>query len=83
MVSFCQRLLKQSVVIQERLCVLTGLGSDYAPRQAQVVKRVACLICDQIEAAFLMTVLLLHRHVFVFFLHVTEKQFNFVYVCVY
>lgn len=60
LVSF--RLLKKSVMIQERLCVLTGLGSDYT----QVVKRVACLICDQVEAAFLMRVLLLYRHVFLF-----------------
>lgn len=45
-----------------RLCVLTGLGSDDAP-----LKRVVCLICDQIEEAFLMRVSLLLRRVFFFF----------------
>lgn len=54
-----------------------------APPQAQVVKRVACLICDQVEAAFLMRILLLYRHVlfFGFFLHVTEKLINSSNLC--
>lgn len=41
----------------EKVCCDTGLGSDHTPPtpKAQVVKRVACLICDQVEAAFLMS----------------------------
>lgn len=68
---FCQRLLKRSAVVQARLCVHTDLGSEDAP--SVVVQRVACLICDQVEAAFfcfffLVRVLLLYRHVFCFFI---------------
>ncbi len=58
LVSFRQRLLKKSVVIQERSCVCSQVWDQIAPSptaQAQVVKRVACLICDQVEAAFLMS----------------------------
>lgn len=42
----------------------------------------ASLICDQVEAAFLMSVLLLYRHVFLLFLfhflslYVTETRIN-------
>lgn len=65
------------------------------PRNAQdrlFRKGLACLICDQLEAAFFfMRVLLLYRHVLVIFLFCsifltrdwnTYKQFRFVYVCV-
>lgn len=39
-------------------------GIRLSTHKAQVFKRGACLICDQVEAALLMRVLLLYRHVF-------------------
>lgn len=72
--------LKPSVVIQESLCVLTGLGSDYASHKP----RSACLICHQVEAALFMRVLLLYRHVLFFFLfvHVTETLISSSDLCI-
>lgn len=57
----------------QKICCDTGefvcthrSGIRLHPSKAQIVKRLACLICDQVEAAFLMRVLLLHRLVLLF-----------------
>jgi len=61
-VSLSALVIKSLFVIQESLRALAGLGSAHAPSSRLL--RVARLIRDQVEAAFFMRVLLLHRHVF-------------------
>lgn len=78
----------KSLLWYRRVCVYSQQVWDQItpPPQAQVVKRVACLICDQVDpAAFLMSVLLLYRHVFLVFFITCDwkKRIKFVYVCVY
>ena len=69
------------------ICVCRDTGAVVCTRRSGIRLRlkVACLICDQVEAAFLTSVLLLYRHVFFkfCFIHVTEKLINScVCVCV-
>lgn len=90
LVSFRQRLLKKiSFATEEDLCVLTGLGSDFAPTKPKLLKGwpVWSVIrsrqhfwwefCCYTGMCFFLLLL--------FFLHVTEKfikLFKFAYVCV-
>lgn len=64
---------------RKSLSVLTDLGSDHTPLKPRLLK--GCLICDQVEAAFLRRVLLLDRHVCFLFSHVTERPINNSNVC--
>lgn len=59
-VVICQRLFEEVVCTHRS-------GIRLCPPQTHVVKRVVCLICDQVEEAFLMRVSLLLRRVFFFF----------------
>lgn len=81
LVSFCQRLLKKSVVIQERLCVHTGLRSDYNPSSPGCAKGG---LSDQGSGrgSIFWWVLLLYRHVFfVFFFTCDWKPINSSNLC--
>lgn len=84
--SFCQGLLKISVVIRERLSVYTKVCDQIT----NLSMAVAYLICDQVEAAFLMSFVatqgmffFLYSFLGLFvFVYVTDKLLNCSNLCV-